>query len=459
MKKKLTYKQAEAYLLEIPKFTTKNPIGETRGFYHFLKREKLQLGKVIHVAGTNGKGSVCAFMNSVLVESGYHVGMFTSPHLITMRERFQIDGKMVSEEKFLEAFCWLEDKVEDYRREVKETYSPTFFERLFFMGIYIFAAFGVDITILETGMGGRLDATNVIEKPAVCVITEIGLDHMRYLGNTLAEIAAEKAGIIKEQVPVVFVDRKKEISDVLETMVEQKNTCCYKVSKNEYKINEIQKKCIDFSVCSRYYDYIRLSVGVPAVYQVENAAAAVRALELLKESDACMDKITRESIEAGISKTKWPGRMEEVLPGVYIDGAHNEDGVKAFMETVEAVWALTQDKETSFRMKDERDGKCFLIFSAVNDKKYDRMIELLSGLSCITEIIITRIPNERAVNLNELENIFRHYTGKEIHVFEEIQAAMHYCIDKQGERDKVYIVGSLYLAGLAKDLVRRNYHD
>ena len=220
-----TYEQAQDYILEVPKFTTKNPLEETRGFYHFLQTRGYQeekLGKIIHIAGTNGKGSVCAFMDAVCRESGYRVGMFTSPHLISMRERFVIDGEMVSEEAFLEAFWWLEEAIDAYH-EQKADYQPTFFERLFFMSLFLFQRAGVDISIMETGLGGRLDTTNVFEHPSVCVITEIGLDHMAYLGDTIEKIAEEKAGIIKEGSPVVFVDKRPESTVVIEKRAAKRN--------------------------------------------------------------------------------------------------------------------------------------------------------------------------------------------------------------------------------------------
>lgn len=438
-----TYKQAEEYILEVPKFTSKNPLEKTKGFYQFLQKQDYReenLGKIIHIAGTNGKGSVCSFINSVCLESGYHVGMFTSPHLITMRERFVIDGEMVSERAFLEAFFWLENAIDAYHKEVKD-YQPTFFERLFFMSLYIFQKAGVDVSIMETGLGGKLDTTNVIEKPSVCIITEIGLDHMAYLGDTIEQIASEKAGIIKPGIPVVYVDRRKESSDVIERFAKEKGAYCYKVSKNVYKINEIRKKCIDFSVCSRYYDYVRLIVETVAVYQVENAAIAVSALEVLKEQ-LCL--ITKETIQMGIRKMRWSGRMEEILPKVFIDGAHNEDGVEAFIESVRAGW------------QQEKMNRCFLIFSAVNDKKYDKMIEMLTELNCVTDFCITRIPGQRGVRIDELEKQFKIYTNRDIHVFEEIGDAFDYCMHQKGENDMVYIVGSLYLAGIIEDLVKSN---
>lgn len=438
-----TYKQAQDYILEVPKFTTKNPLEETRGFYRFLQtrdyREE-KLGKIVHIAGTNGKGSVCAFMDAVCRESGYHVGMFTSPHLVTMRERFVIDGKMVSKEDFLEAFWWLEQAIDAYH-EQKEDYQPTFFERLFFMSLFLFQKAGVDISIMETGLGGKLDTTNVLEQPSVCVITEIGLDHMAYLGDTIEKIAEEKAGIIKPEIPVVFIDKRPESTVIIEQTAAERKTCCHKVLKNEYKINEIQKKSIDFSLCSQYYNYIGLVVDTAAIYQVENAAIAVRALEVLKEKEE-LAGITKETIQRGIRNMRWAGRMEEVLPQVYIDGAHNEDGVEAFLESVRAGWQQEEGKQ------------CFLIFSAVNDKKYDNMIEMLTKLSYVTDFCITRIPGQRGVNINELEKQFRTHTDRNIHVFEEIKDAFEFCMHRKGEKDVVYIVGSLYLAGLVEDLVK-----
>lgn len=446
-----TYIEAEEYLAEVPKFTKKNPLEETRGFYDFLlhdteKKPAVQLehlGKIIHVAGTNGKGSVCSFLNSICRESGYRTAMFTSPHLITTRERFQIDGEMIEEAEFMEAFYWLEEAVEAYHR-VKPEYQPTYFERLFFMGLYIFAKAKVDITIMETGLGGRLDTTNVIEEPAISVITEIGFDHMAYLGDTLEKIASEKAGIIKERVPVVYTDRKSETSVVIEEYAKKQGAPCYKVLKNEYKINEIQKKSIDFSVCSRYYDYIRLTTHTQAVYQAENAAVAVRAIEILKETQG-LDGVTKDAIVRGVEKMQWPGRMEEVMPGVCIDGAHNEDGMQAFIESITAKHA--QHKES---------GKCYVVFSAVQDKKYDKMIQMLSEVEHISDFVITRIPGDRGANLGDLKQLFEEYTDVPIHVYEEIQDAIIYSIQNKGEDGMVYIVGSLYLAGLVEDLFRED---
>ena len=440
------YSEAERILSEVPKFTTKNPLEETRGFYNFVQHEirEENLGKIIHVAGTNGKGSVCAFLNQVFLESGYHVGLFISPHLITTRERFLIDGEMVSENAFVAAFNWLFDKINAYRAFGND-YTPTYFERLFFMGMYLFAKAGVEVTVLETGLGGRLDTTNVINNPVLCIITEIGLDHVAYLGDTVEQIASEKAGIIKPNVPVVFLERKRAASDVLAKKASECGCACHIVSKKDYKINEIKKKCIDFSVVSRYYDYDdvrhddirhgRMILNTSALYQAENAAIAVRACEVLMQECG----FGRLHVKEGIEKMRWPGRMEEVIPNVYIDGAHNEDGIEAFVDSLKNAVDLE---------------RCMLVFSVVKDKQYDKMIEQLCSLEMVTEFVLTHIPGERGAKLNVLVEQFRRYTDKEIHIFEQIEDAILYCLEKRNSlRQDLYIVGSLYLAGAVRKLL------
>ncbi len=434
--KAANYAEAEQFISEVPKFTSKNPLEETRGFYSFIEEEikEEQLGKLLHVAGTNGKGSVCAFLQQVLLESGYHVGMFISPHLITTRERFVIDGEMVSEEAFVAAHNWLCGKITAYQ-EVKKEYVPTYFERLFFMGMYLFATAGVEVTILETGLGGRLDTTNVIKNPTLCVITEIGLDHMQYLGDTAAQIAAEKAGIMKPKVPVVFLEQNREVFDVLWKKASECGCVCYNISKKQYKINENKKKCIDFSVVSRYYDYGRIILNTAALYQAENAAIAIRACEVLMQ-ECGFDKLR---VKEGIEKMRWPGRMEEILPDVYIDGAHNEDGIEAFADTVQHA---------------ADSGNCMLVFSAVRDKQYDKMIERLCSIGRAAEFVVTQLPGERGAELDVLADKFRECTEKEVHMFADIKDAFFYCLDKRNDsvRD-IYIVGSLYLAGAVRKLL------
>jgi dihydrofolate synthase/folylpolyglutamate synthase len=444
------YAAAEQFLEEVPKFAKKNPLEDTRKFYMYIqncsggKYCEERLGKIIHVAGTNGKGSVCAYLQSICKESGYRTGMFTSPHLMTTRERFCVDGNILSEEEFLNAFYWLSDQITTYHAIAPE-YNPTYFERLFFMGIYVFAKAQVDVLLLETGLGGRLDTTNIIKNPILTIITEIGLDHMEYLGDTIDKIAAEKAGILKAGVPVIFSDRKKAASAVLCEKAQKLSCKCHAVSEKDYKINEIQKKFIDFSVVSRYYDYGRLIVDTTAVYQVENAAIAIRAAEVLKR-DCGFETITIKSIKNGIRKMHWACRMEEVLSGVYIDGAHNEDGIAAFVQSLKVTPIFTDTKH-------QFDKRCVLIFSVVRDKQYNKMIEMLCELPMVTDFVITHIPGERGAKLAELRSIFDRYAGKStqgIYTYEKIEDAVAFGLSVGKDGGRVYIVGSLYLAGIVE---------
>lgn len=448
------YAAAEQFLAEVPKFTKKNPLEDTKKFYAYIQQHssgqytEQRLGKIIHVAGTNGKGSVCAYLQSICKESGYRTGMFTSPHLITTRERFCIDGTILSEEEFLNAFWWLSNQIRAYHT-IQPEYCPTYFERLFFMGIYVFAKAQVDVLLLETGLGGRLDTTNVIHNPVLTIITEIGLDHMEYLGDTIDKIAAEKAGILKSQVPVVFSDRKKVTSAVICEKAQKLGCKCHAVSEKDYKINEIQKKFIDFSVGSRYYDYGRLIADTTAVYQVENAAVAVRAAEVLKR-DCGFEAIAIESIKNGIQKMHWPCRMEEIQSGIYIDGAHNEDGIAAFVQSLKQAPIFT-DAEHKF------DKRCVLIFSVVRDKQYNKMIKMLCELPMVTDFVITHIPGERGAKLTELRSIFDRYAGgntQGIYTYEKIEDAVTFGLSVAKDGGRVYIVGSLYLAGTVEEFLK-----
>ena len=196
----LNYRQAVDYIEQIPKFTEKHPLEHTKEMLRRLGNPQNHF-RVIHVAGTNGKGSVCAYLASMLKQGGYRTGLFTSPHLVTINERFQINGEMISDQQFLKTFLHVKEVID---QAVSEGIGhPSYFETLFLMGMEIFREAQVDYLVLETGLGGRLDATNSVEKPLACIITSISLDHMEYLGNTVSEIAGEKAGIIKPGVPVI----------------------------------------------------------------------------------------------------------------------------------------------------------------------------------------------------------------------------------------------------------------
>lgn len=431
--------------------------------------------KVIHVAGTNGKGSVCAYLRSILQEAGYTTGMFVSPHLVSMRERFVINGKMITEEAFLWAYRKVEEKLCSLPENLREAhYHPTFFEYLFFMAVLLFEREKVEYMILETGLGGRLDATNAIDKKEVCVITSIGYDHMEYLGETLPEIAREKAGIMRKDVPVVYFDKNRVVTETLEKCALLAETSTFPVSFQAIKEVNSHDKTIDFSLQSTYYGYIRLSMPTIALYQIENAALAVAAVERLMEAgqtDNCdgrtdgrtdssvgrTDRWTDNSTEQhggvhisagqiaeGIRKMRWEGRMEEIMPSVYLDGAHNTDGIQAFLMTVG---------------QDGCAGKRFLLFSMVREKQYGAVMDMLAVSGLFDEIGVVAIQDKRALPLRELADYFRQYTGLKIREFERLEDAVRELTAQRKAEDNVYIVGSLYLAGEVKALLRRPSHD
>lgn len=435
-----TYAQAEEYIFRIPKFTKKNSMENTRCFLAHLQDSGQEI-KTIHVAGTNGKGSVCAYLRSILQEAGFTTGMFTSPHLVTMRERFLINGEMISEEEFLRAFKQVAEKLENMPESlVEKKYHPTFFEYLFFMAVVLFVHHNVDYMLLETGLGGRLDATNAIDNKAVCVITSIGYDHMEYLGETLPEIAAEKAGIMRPDVPVVYFDKEKEITDTLEKYAAKIGTKTFPVSFRAIKEINSDHKTIDFSLQSNYYGYIRFRMSTIALYQVENAALAVDTIEQLIDREA----ISVEALQKGIWKARWEGRMEEIMPSVYLDGAHNTDGMKAFLRTVGEDGCLGHRK---------------LLFSMVKDKQYQAVIAMLGRAGLFEEIGIVALQDARALPLQELEDNFRQYTELKIRKYERLEDAIQDITAGMSEEDRVYIVGSLYLVGEVKALLRRHSHD
>ena len=432
-----TYEAAVSYCLSVPRFTRKNDMDSTRDFYECLRKPGTN-AQIIHIAGTNGKGSVSAFLQSICIKAGKKVGMFTSPHLCDIRERIRVDGQMCSEDAFLQGFLTVKEALFSYWKEMpeKKDYHPTFFEMLFFIGMICFERENPDVIILETGLGGRLDATNIIEKPALCVITEIGFDHMEYLGTTLAEIAGEKAGIIKPAVPVVYWKEKEEATAVIEEKAKSLSSPCIPVSKDEVDLTYFGDKYIDFSYKSRYYDYVGLRVNTKAVYQTLNASLAVcAALELWR------DEVTPYLKEA-IASMHWEGRMEEVMPGVFFDGAHNEDGIGAFLTSVE---------------HDGCKGVRSLLFSVVQDKESRKMADMITASGLFDKIYTAPIATDRSVSKEELEELFG--TGSRFYYFDTPEQALSGMLCDRGTEDCLYVAGSLYLIGQLKEWLKELAND
>ena len=422
----MTYKEAENYILEIPKFTKKHTLENTKKLLDAL-HVKLQ-GRIIHVAGTNGKGSVCAYLCALLETAGYRVGMFTSPHLVSMRERIRIGGKNIDEQAFLKAF----ERVRALSVSEEEAAHPTFFEFLFLLAMVYFHEEQPDFVILETGLGGRLDATNAVEEKALSVITRIGLDHTEYLGDTLLQIAGEKAGILRKNVPVVYWETDCEIADFLQNTAKKLEIPAFPVSNADYEILKIQHKSIDFSYRSLYYDSIRLRLNTIAGYQPENASLALRAAEVLFAEK----RLSGEKMKEALSAAFWAGRMEEIFPEVYVDGAHNPDGVRAFLETV------------------AKDGvkNRQLFLGVMKDKDYRGMLKEIADSGLFDRISAVQLPGVRAFPAHELAAIIEKYTGKPADRYPCAEAVLS-LLQKQGPKSgRAYIAGSLYLVGEIKAL-------
>lgn len=428
----MNYQEACEYILNIPKFTSKNRPENIRRLLEQLGNPQERYA-VIHVAGTNGKGSVCAFLSSILQEDGKRVGLFSSPHLVTINERFRIQGIPVEDKVFLEAFETVKEAAEQLLAQDEEFCHPTFFEWLFAMGALLFAKEKVEYAIMETGLGGRLDATNAVDHPVLTVITSISLDHTEYLGDTVEQIAWEKAGILKKGIPVVFDGREERVRKVIEEEAAKQNARGYALLPGMYEIFMNTDKNIDFSLDTGYYLYNDIAVSSPADYQAINASLAVMAAEVLyKEHRICM-----ETLLSGIRKTRWPGRMEEILPDVFLDGGHNAAGIAEFTNTVE---------------KFQNDREITLLFSAVKEKDYEHMIKTLCDKIHFKTAVVTEVKGPRAVEAEELAALFRKYSDRSVECYADTAEAFSRALACRGD-GVLFCAGSLYLVGEVKGLL------
>ncbi len=430
----MNYEEAVAYIDETPKFTKKNSLDHTKECLRRLGNPQNKF-KVIHVAGTNGKGSTCAFLTSILREAGYSCGLFTSPHLVEINERFQINEVNIDNDTFLKAF----GKVKALSDELvaEESYHPTYFEMLFLMGMLIFAEAGVDYVALETGLGGRLDATTAVENPVACVITSISLDHMQYLGETVAKITEEKAGIIVSGVPVIYDGNDPDAAAVIRTKAKELGSPAYEVRKSDTEIIRNTSAGIDFLYRNEYYEDTVFSIPFIAKYQVMNSALALKTMEVLQN----VIPVSKEKVREGISGTRWQGRMETVLPGVIVDGAHNEDGVEKFVETAEHF---------------QKECPLTLLFSAVDDKDYTDMIHTICGRITFRHVVVTSVGGYREVPAERFAKLFEEAGAEAVEAAENTEAAFARALEIKGDDGMLFCVGSLYLVGEIKDVIRRN---
>lgn len=339
--------------------------------------------RFIHLAGTNGKGSTAAFCESCLRVAGYRVGLYTSPHLVSVRERIQIDRQPISEADFAKG-------MEMVRRIAGEgdDQAPTFFEIMTALALWYFGREKVDWVVWETGLGGRLDATNIV-RPEISIITNIGLDHQAYLGGSIAEIATEKAGIIKPRVPVISAVESGEAAEVIRRRAQEEASPLMLIPRDL----EVEDLGLRGSRQMARIGDRTFALGLIGPHQVSNAACAVAALRKLG-----LDPVTDAALARGLENTVWSGRFEILSeePLTVLDGAHNPAGVRKLVETWRALLAARHGWIA--------EGRAHLVFASVSDKDISEMAQLLRPLA--REVSLVRLANERSAEPSVLAEAF-----------------------------------------------------
>ena len=359
--------------------------------------------KFIHVAGTNGKGTTSSIVASYLTESGFKTGLFTSPHLLDFRERIRINGEMISEESVID-FCNSIQSIQEI--------EPSFFEISFAMAIYHFHQKKCEYCVIEVGMGGRLDATNCIT-PLISVITTIGLDHTQFLGDTRALIAGEKAGIIKQHIPVVIGEKDEETMPVFERKAKEMNSTIYFVDEADFP-TWMEKLPFPFDVG----------------FQKQNAKTAFLTLEKLSKTEQIsIDQKVFEKALFHLTKNSGYQKRVEVVhesPRLILDVSHNLEGIKA----------------TLFLLQKSIEGNLFIIYGSSSDKNYRQIIEYFPKNSTVC---LTPFHSERSWTLQTISEIKNENSEWEIEVFTDVNLAISSCKDRASEDDTILVFGSFFL--------------
>jgi len=386
--------------------------------------------KSVHIAGTKGKGSTAAMLASILVQAGYGTGLYTSPHLFSIRERIKVNGQQISEVDFARLTEIMKPEVEAVNAD-GEFGELTTFEILTALAFAHFREKRVDYQVLETGLGGRLDATNVVQ-PEACVITSISYDHMDVLGDTLSQIAGEKAGIIKPGSIVITAPQSLEAMQVLEKVCRQKEVKLVKAGSDiSWHLKSFRPEGQSFQLRGLRDEY-DLTVPLLGGHQMENAAAAVAAAEALAERGA---KITAEAIIRGMASVSWPGRLQVLRrkPWFIVDGAHNGDSMRRLVP------ALRQHFEFD---------KAVFIFGASSDKNIAGMAAEL--VSFPDKVILTRSRHPRAVAVERLKEEFSR-KGIACEISENVASAVERALSIAGPSDLICATGSLFLVAEAME--------
>lgn len=404
--------------------------------------------KFVHVAGTNGKGSICAYLASILSAAGYRTGMFTSPYIERFEERIRVDGAMISPDELRDVTLAVREHAEAMAEETGD--HPTEFELMTAVALEHFARCGCDIVVLEVGLGGRLDSTNVIDAPEACVIARIGLDHTALLGNTLAAIAGEKAGIIKEGSAVVSWPQESEAMAVIEHAAAE-HGCELRVpdfAQLEEGAIRWEDGASPFRSFS-YREWTDLRTGILGSYQPQNATVALEVVSVLRGRGW---HIPAEAVRAGVARTRWPGRFEIVEEGsspdgfaIVVDGGHNPQGARALADSLAEVFP---------------GRKPVFVIGVLEDKDYPRMLEdvlpLGSAFVCVTP------DNPRALPAHKLARAIR-WTGQDLLgcsacvnpvVARDFEDAIRRARELADPDGLICAFGSLYSVAALKEAVR-----
>lgn len=428
----MNIKEAANYIESLGKFGIKPGLDRVRLLCERLGNPQNDL-KFIHVAGTNGKGSVCTYISNILLAQKIKVGRFTSPAVIEYRERYWINGRNISQAALCRNLTVVKQAVDEIIAEGKD--APTQFEVETALAFMVFKDAGCEICVFECGMGGENDSTNIIAAPLVSVITSVSLDHMAVLGRTVEAIAKQKAGIIKRGSHVVSAPQKPEVLGVLKAKAS--------LERDDIVIvNETDIKNVRWGLKSSSFDYGRykgLKIPLAGAYQTENAATAIAAVETLKKEKI---KISEEAIRAGLLNASWPGRFEIISnkPKVIIDGAHNENA------------AIQLSKSVDFYLHNEEEaGKIIYIFGVLADKNYDAIAREMSPHAAHI-ITVTPPDNPRALPAKDLAECVKKYNPM-VSASDSLTEALEMAYLLADKESVILIFGSLSFLGRIRALV------
>ena len=391
---------------------------------------------VIHVTGTNGKGSVCKMLSEIYGAGGYKVGLFTSPHIDVITERVQINNENVSGELFYEAYQCVKKICDELNEKGVE---PTFFEWMFSIALYCFCKKELGVLIIEVGIGGRLDTTNVLPQKELSVITSIGLDHQDILGETLLDIAKEKVGILQKKGRLVIGNIDKEAEELIRQIAVKKEAIVCKIQPYDYKIIDFTDKSIDFSVHNKYYNYECLRLNTCARYQLENASISLMCVYALRH----VIPVKEEEVISGLNQFFWPGRLEQIHDGIYIDGAHNVLGMTTLIETLKTVFSA-QPLDLLIGMKQHKD--------------YTRVIQLLINSGLFKEVYLVDLSMGKGIEKEVLYSEVIKYTNA-VYYIENLDAFFKERLREQ--RSSILLAtGSLFLTSdIRKIFQEEAIHD